>query len=174
VCGIHLPPNKMGWRIRRLGRKMAGVSGALTLERVRQDIDVLSRAGLDTATFVTEVDASLQRAVPFRASCVAMVDPASLLLTGTFKFGELYGNDTKDHEWGLIEYGQEEESCFVDLAVRDVPAMAMQLETGGDTHRSARMRELIHPHFGFSDELRVVARHGRKAWGGLALFRAVG
>jgi DNA-binding CsgD family transcriptional regulator len=153
---------------------MGDVAGSLTLERVRQDIDVLSRAGLDTATFVNEVDASLQRAVPFRASCVAMVDPASLLLTGTFKFGELYGNDTKDHEWGLIEYSLEEDSCFADLAVREVPAMAMQLQTGGDTHRSARMRELIHPHFGYSDELRLVARHGHQAWGGLALFRAAG
>lgn len=150
------------------------VAGALTLERVRQDIDVLSRAGLDMATFLHEMDQSLQRAVPFRGSCVAIVDPASLLLTGTYKFGDLHGNDTKDQEWGLLEYGEVDETSFHDLCVREVPAVGMQLATNGDISCSPRMRELLRPHFGYGDELRLIARDARRPWGGLALFRDVG
>lgn len=150
------------------------MAGALTLERVRQDIDVLSRAGLDMATFLHEMDQSLQRAVPFRGACVALVDPASLLLTGTYKFGDLQGNDSKDHEWGLLEYGAVDETSFHDLCVREVPAVGMQLATNGDTSRSPRMRELLRPHFGYGDELRLIARDARRPWGGLALFRDVG
>ncbi len=153
---------------------MGDVAGALTLERVRQDIDVLSRAGLDMATFLHEMDQSLQRAVPFRGSCVAIVDPASLLLTGTYKFGDLHGNDTKDQEWGLLEYGEVDETSFHDLCVREVPAVGMQLATNGDISCSPRMRELLRPHFGYGDELRLIARDARRPWGGLALFRDVG
>ena len=67
------------------------MASSLTLDRVRSDIDVLARAGLHMATFLEEVDASLQRAVPHVAACMATVDPATHLLTSTYKFGDLYG-----------------------------------------------------------------------------------
>jgi DNA-binding CsgD family transcriptional regulator len=140
---------------------------------VRSDVQVLARAGLDTPSFVEEVDASLRRAVPHAAACVATVDPATHILTGTFKFGDLVGRDERDHEWGHLEYGDPEPSAFAELVRRDQPACAMSLETDGDIARSPRMREFMQPAFGYTDELRMVARQGDRGWGGIALFRAV-
>ncbi len=142
----------------------------LTAERVRRDIEVLARGGLDIATFMAEVDDSLRRAVRSCASCVATLDPATNLLTGGFKFGDLAGRDEHDHEWGLVEYGQVESTSLTELARADLPAASIQISTGGDPQRSARMRDFITPYFGYSDELRVVARIGNRAWGGVAWF----
>ena len=66
---------------------------SLTFDRVRSDIDVLSRAGLDVATFMAEVAESVQRAVPHVATCMGTLDPATNLLTSTFKYGDLSGRD---------------------------------------------------------------------------------
>ena len=82
----------------------AHMAGSLTMDRVRSDVEVLSRAGLDVTTFVAEVEESVGRAVPHVAACMCTVDPATRLLTSTYKFGDLYGNDARDLEWGLIEY----------------------------------------------------------------------
>jgi hypothetical protein len=67
------------------GRHTGPVRPALTLQRVRRDIEVLAHAGFDTATFLVEVYESLQRAVPSTAACVATVDPATKLATGAFQ-----------------------------------------------------------------------------------------
>lgn len=144
----------------------------LTLERVRRDVEVVSRAGLDTATFVAEFHASVSRAVPSDAACMATVDPATRLLTGTYKFGDLAGNDVHDQDWGLIEYGpRHDPTSFVDLVDRPDPACAVGLEVHGEIDRSLRMRELIEPCFGYTDELRMVGRQHTRGWGGVALFR---
>lgn len=60
---------------------------SLATERVRRDVEVLARAGLDLDTFVAETLTSLRRALPFDAVCVGPLDPGTGLLTGTFKFG---------------------------------------------------------------------------------------
>ena len=150
------------------------VASELTLERVRRDVEVISRAGLDTATFVEELVASVQRAVPHVAACVATVDPATHLLTGTFKFGDLRGRDNNDHDWALVEYGDVDPTSFCDLVHRDDPACGMWLETGGDIQRSTRLRDLIGPVFGYRDELRMVGRQHDRGWGAVALFRGEG
>lgn len=150
---------------------MAAVPSDLTLERVRRDVEVISRAGLDTATYVAELVDSVQRAVPHVASCVALVDPATRLLTGTYKFGDLQGRNERDHDFGLIEYGAVDATTFAELVDRDVPGCGLTLETDGDLHRSTRIRELIQPHYGYGDELRMVGRHRDTGWGGMALFR---
>lgn len=150
------------------------MAGALTRERVRRDIEVLARAGLDTATFMAEVDASLRRAVPYDAACMVTVDPATHLLTSTYKFGDLAGRNDRDHEWAQVEYGGDDPTAFGRVARRDDPACAVHHETGGRPWRSLRMRAFIGPEFGYVDELRMAARDGTRAWGGLALFRTEG
>lgn len=148
------------------------MASELTLERVRSDIDVIARAGLDTATFVAELDASLARAVPHVAACIATVDPATRLLTSTYKFGDLYGRDEHDHEFGLIEYGGLDPTSFSLLIDRDVPACGLHQETAGDLSASVRLRDFISPLYGYGDELRMVGRHQSCGWGGMALFRS--
>ncbi|MGD7732055.1 LuxR C-terminal-related transcriptional regulator [Propionibacteriaceae bacterium G57] len=141
---------------------------ALLEQRVLRDVDVVARAGLDLETFWDEAMASISRAVPHSAACVALVDPSTLLLTGTLKFGELLGVDGHDHEWGLREYGDPEPTAFRELAHRAIPAVGMRLEDS----RSARLNDFMRPYYGFSDELRVVMRDQGQVWGALAMFRS--
>jgi DNA-binding CsgD family transcriptional regulator len=144
---------------------------ALAAERVRRDIEVLARAGLDVDTFVAESMASLDRAVPFDAVCLGTLDPSTRLLTGTFKLGSLRGVETHDHEWGLVEYGTSEPTAFLQLAASGVAAAGVRARTVSDD-ASARVEEFMRPHFGFADELRAVCRDERgHVWAGIALFR---
>jgi DNA-binding CsgD family transcriptional regulator len=143
----------------------------LTLQRVHRDVEVLAHAGLDTATFLAEVYESLDRAVASCAGCVATVDPATLLTTGAFKFGDLAGRDDTDEAWARLEYGHVEPTSFAELARTGVPAVGMHVATGGDVQRSRRMRELVQSGLGCTDELRVLASAGGQVWGGVALFR---
>jgi DNA-binding CsgD family transcriptional regulator len=143
----------------------------LTAERVRRDVEVVARAGLDIDSFLGEAVESLHRAVPHVAACLATVDPSTELLTGTRKFGDLQGRDSHDHEWGLIEYGSIEETTFTELSRAGVRAAGVHAVTNGEVSSSQRMREFMQPNFGYSDELRVVFRDGTSVWGGAALFR---
>ena len=152
-------------------RDTAGMVSGLTIDRVRNDVDVLSRAGLDSPTFLNETVSSLQRAVPNCAVCVATLDPATRLLTGTYKFGDLLGKDNRDHEWGLIEYGSVETTTFTELFSSGTPAAGVSLVTGGDVARSPRIGGFMRPHFGYSDEVRVLAQVGAQLWAALCFFR---
>ncbi|MCD9622388.1 helix-turn-helix transcriptional regulator [Rhabdothermincola salaria] len=147
------------------------MGSALTLRRVKSDIEVLARAGLDTSTFLAEADASLQRAVPHVAACIPILDPATNLLTGTYKFGDLFGRDDHDDEWGTIEFGGSDPTSFAELLRREQPAVGVHLATNGDVACSDRLRDLIIPHYGYADEARLLACEGARAWGAMALFR---
>jgi len=153
------------------GRLLAVAKG-LAAERVRRDVEVLARAGLDLPTFVEESMGSLRRAVPFDSVCVGTMDPSTSLLTGTLKLGNLRGVDEHDHEWGLIEYGTTEPTSFAGMAALGVTAVGVQAGTVGLPIHSARVEEFMRPHFGFADELRALCVDERgRAWAGIALFR---
>jgi DNA-binding CsgD family transcriptional regulator len=138
---------------------------SLTARRVQRDVDVVARAGLDIETFLQEAVESISRAVPHVGTCIATVDPSTLLLTGTLKFGDLRGQDEHDHEFGLIEYGDEEDSTFRRLAVSDRAATAVGAGS------SARVADFMRPNFGYTEEARVVMRDAGQVWGAMALFR---
>ena len=138
---------------------------SLTARRVQRDVDVVARAGLDIETFLAEAVDSISRAVPHVGACIATVDPSTLLLTGTLKFGDLRGQDEHDHQFGLIEYGDEEDSTFRRLASGDRAAVAVG---SGD---SARVADFMRPNFGYTEEARVVMRDAGQVWGAMALFR---
>ncbi|WP_404386326.1 helix-turn-helix transcriptional regulator [Knoellia locipacati] len=146
------------------------MANGLTAERVRRDVEVVARAGLDIDTFLTEAVESLQRAVPHVAACLATVDPSTELLTSTRKFGDLQGKDDHDHEWGFIEYGTVEPTGFLEMSRTGMTAAGVHA-THGDTERSLRMSSFMKPHFGYGDELRVLFRDNGQVWGGAALFR---
>ncbi len=154
------------------GRHTRYVAKGLAAERVRRDVEVLARAGLDLPTFVEEAMGSLRRAVPFESVCVGTMDPSTGLLTGTLKLGSLRGVDEHDHEWGLIEYGTNEPTSFAGMAAQGMTAAGVRAGTAGGPDRSARVEEFMRPHFGFADELRALCLDERgRAWAGLALFR---
>ncbi len=147
---------------------------ALAAERVRRDVEVLARAGLDLSTFVDEAMSSLQRAVAFDSVCVGTMDPGTGLLTGTLKLGSLSGVDEHDHEWGLIEYGLTEPTSFASMAGRGILAAGVQAGTLGHPGESVRVEEFMRPTFGFGDELRALCVDERgRPWAGIALFRQV-
>jgi DNA-binding CsgD family transcriptional regulator len=144
-------------------------------ERVRRDLEVVARAGLDLGDFLSEVDESMRRAVPYRALCVALFDPATQLCTRTYKLGELRSDPEADMQWGAIEYGSADPTRFSCLARREIPAAAVRLEGRTDSAATFRHDEFLRPGYGFSDELRVVARaDDGRAWGGFALHRRTG
>ncbi len=152
----------------------AHMAGSLTMDRVRSDVEVLSRAGLDVTTFVAEVEESVGRAVPHVAACMCTVDPATRLLTSTYKFGDLYGNDSRDLEWGLIEYSGTDPTAFSAMFAARRDSLGMVIETADAVESSPRMEQLIVPHYDYADEVRLIARQGDLAWGGMALFRGEG
>jgi DNA-binding CsgD family transcriptional regulator len=147
------------------------VATSLTVERVRRDVEVVARAGLDLDTFLAEAVESVSRAVPWVSACIATHDPGTHLLTSARKYGDLRGRDDHDHEFGLVEYGTVEPTAFTELAVAEVPAAGVHLSTNGDIERSGRMSTFMVPRFGFGDEARTVFRDGGQAWGAMALFR---
>lgn len=151
---------------------MAVMPSGLLAERVRRDVEVVAHAGLDLDTFLTETLLSLQRAVPFVAVCFGTVDPATQLLTGTRKYGDLAGRDERDHEWGLLEYGGWEPTTFTRMASEAVSAAAVHDRTGGHVEESPRVRELIRPGYGYGDELRTLCLDQGYLWGAAALFRS--
>ncbi len=146
----------------------------LTADRVRNDLDVLARAGLGVDDFLVEAADTLRRAVRWEAACMGLHDPATGMLTAGRKFGALAGMDTEDALFSLIEYGGEEPTSFAAIGQSAIPALGMREARRAEEGRSPRMDLLIRPLFGFGDELRLVFRDELGMWGGMALFRGEG
>jgi hypothetical protein len=147
----------------------------LTIDRVRSDVGVLARAGVETGEFLDELDAAVERVVPHVSMCSSTTDPATLMITATYKFGDLASTvGGHDHEWGLLEYMHPEPSSIPLLAGRSEACVTMFNETGGDLVRSRRMREIVVPTFAYGDELRLAARSNGRFWGGLSIYRGSG
>lgn len=148
------------------------MTGSLAAERVRRDVEVLARAGLDVDTFLEEAVASVRRAVPFVAACVGTMDPASGLLTGARKYEDLRGNNDKDELFGLIEYGGDDPTSYLRLIAAGVRSVGVFDALGGDIAGSPRLGEFHATYTGYRDELRSVFRDGTgQVWGGMGLFR---
>jgi len=149
----------------------AEVTSTLTAERVRGDVEVLSRAGLDLETFLSEAVASVSRAVPSVAVCVGTHDPATRMLTSSRKFGDLAGRNSHDGLFGQIEYDSAEATSYPEIAGSGVRALGVHLWFSGDVERSERMSRLMLPKFDYHDEARLTFLEGGRFWGGMALFR---
>lgn len=139
------------------------------IERARSGVEALARRGADTATFAADLAEHVRSVVPHSAACVVTLDPATGLLTGTYKFGALAGQHDLDGQWAEIEYGSDDPTRLSALARWEVPACATSHLPGG-AWESERMRRLIGP-VGYVDELRMVARSNGRSWGGMNLFR---
>jgi len=147
------------------------MSTALTQERVRSDLDVISRAGLTLDDFLAEAILALHRAVPSVAACVATMDPETLMFTSGRKYGALGEQEPHDRDFVRLEYQDEEPTSFRALALADRVSVGMAEEI---REPSTRTELLVRPVFGFADESRLLFRDAHGIWGGIALFRAPG
>ena len=144
---------------------------SLTADRVRSDVDVLSRAGLGLEDFLEEATESVGRAVPWVAACVATHDPTTRIISSARKYGDLVGHNDQDTLFARIEYGGEEPTAFQALHGTNRTAVAMHVATGGEVERSARMAQLMKPYYGYLDETRMLFADGDSYWGSMAIFR---
>jgi len=144
-------------------------------DRVVADVSVLARADMGLQTFAEEALRSLQRAVPHDGWTLNTVDPASLMPTGVYlRGGTAIGSAEHDRLWAQLEYGHHDPTSI--LAMVDTGRLAIGVHdlTGGDVTRSPRMRELMSPILGCTDELRGLATDGQNVWGAVFLHRRVG
>jgi len=147
------------------------MASALAVGRARSDIDVVSRAGLPLHQFADEATSALQSVVPFIAACVSTLDPATTMVSGTRKLGELTGRNESDVVWSQIEYGADDPTAITAMLRAGQVAVSVHEATDGAVERSVRFAELLVPNYAFRDEARVVFTDRAGAWGHVSLFR---
>jgi DNA-binding CsgD family transcriptional regulator len=150
---------------------MVSVRRILRTDDVRIRLSNLATAGLDLDDFAAGLLELLGRAVPHDIACLATTDPATELVTRTFKVN-LPGH--LDAEVARFEYEVDDVNLFREIARRRHPVGVLELDTDGEPERSPRWRDLLVPRFGQASELRAVFRAGTASWGLLAMFRPVG
>lgn len=133
--------------------------------RTRDNIERLARAGLDWVTFSVEATEKLRRAIPFDRSCWHMVDPGTVLFTGS-----LNQNVGCSGAWlAEYEYVAEDVNKWWFLARSGRRAGATSLATHGDLSRSARHRS--REAYGIGDELRGSFVVNGAYWGAAGFLR---
>jgi DNA-binding CsgD family transcriptional regulator len=136
--------------------------------RLHDRIEHLADAGLDWVTFSTEVTEQLRREIPFDRSCWHMVDPGTVLFTGSLNQNVgCSGTWLAEHEYVI-----EDVNKWSFLALSGRKAGASSIATHGDLSRSARHRS--HESWGIGDELRGAFVSGGVYWGAAAFLRDAG
>lgn len=133
--------------------------------RTRDKIVRMARAGLDWVTFSIEATEELRRAIGFDRSCWHMVDPGTVLFTGSVNQDVgCSGAWLAEHEYVI-----EDVNKWSFLAQSGRRAGATSLATHGDLSRSARHRS--QEAFGIGDELRGSFVLNGAYWGAVGLMR---
>jgi len=127
---------------------------------------------LDLPAYFDAVDRTLQRCLPFDASCWLSLDPGTELPTShvSRQFGFA-------HLMALVanEYLEDDVNKFALLGRAERPVGILSRATGGNLSRSARYVDTLAPNgYADGDELRAVFRDGAEAWGAVALHRRQG
>jgi hypothetical protein len=133
--------------------------------RTRRKIELLAHAGLDWVTFSSEATEELRRAIPFDRSCWHMVDPGTILFTGSLnqKVG-CSGAWLAEYEYVIDDVNK-----WSFLALSGRKAGATSLATNGDLSRSARHRS--QEGYGIGDELRGSFVADGNYWGAAGFLR---
>jgi DNA-binding CsgD family transcriptional regulator len=127
---------------------------------------------LDLPAYFDAVDRTLQRCLPFDASCWLSLDPGTELPTS--HVSRLFG---LAHLMALVanEYLEDDVNKFALLGRAERPVGILSRATGGNLSRSARYVDTLAPNgYADGDELRAVFRDGAEAWGAVALHRRQG
>jgi DNA-binding CsgD family transcriptional regulator len=134
---------------------------------VRQDIIRLCHQGLDWVTLARRATERIGRVVPHESSCWHTIDPATLLLTGSFV------QQLADGGFPLFtqcEYAREDVNKWSFLAQCHWPVGILTRVTHGDRDQSVRFRELLYPQ-GIEWELRASLVSDSLCWGALGFYR---
>jgi DNA-binding CsgD family transcriptional regulator len=157
-------PRILGLPRERLGTTIPGMERE-RLRRTRDKIVRLAHAGLDWVTFAAEATEDLRRALPFDRSCWHIVDPGTVLFTGS-----LNQQVGCSGAWlAEYEYVIEDVNKWSFLARSGRRAGATSLATHGDLSRSARHRS--HEAYGIGDELRGSFVVDGAYWGAAGFLR---
>jgi DNA-binding CsgD family transcriptional regulator len=127
-------------------------------------------AGMSPAALRKSVLPRMRRAVPFDALWWALVDPATLLFTQTYR--EEIPFDTGPY-FVENEFLGDDVNKWNDVAHDRGGARTLIGATAGEPSNSARYRDVFEP-LGLEDELRVVLRSRGSVWGFMCLHREQG
>ncbi|MBA6434427.1 LuxR C-terminal-related transcriptional regulator [Streptomyces sp. GMR22] len=140
------------------------------MRKLLNDIERISRLGLDSRTLRSRVMARLRQDVRYDAFCFGTIDPWTLLITDDVSGGIPPGNAAlASHN----EYLEDDVDKFADLARTGRTVGILSHSTGGDPRRSPRFHTVL-PIIGAEHELRAVFLADGECWGAVSLFRRGG
>ena len=129
------------------------------------DIDVVSRAGLPLHQFADEATSALQSVVPFIAACVSTLDPATTMVSGARKLGELTGRNESDVVWSQIEYGADDPTAITAMLRAGQVAVSVHEATDGASSGRCASPSSSCPNYDFADEARRGLHRPRRSVG---------
>jgi DNA-binding CsgD family transcriptional regulator len=137
-------------------------------------VDRVQRAcsrATDSTELLEVLGDEIRTLVPFDASMIFGVDPATMLAVAPSRV-EALDSGYCDIFWHG-EFHEQDANQFRDLARSATPAAALHVATGGVPTRSPRYRDYVVPQ-GFDDELRAVFRTGDATWAMAGFYRDKG
>jgi len=147
------------------------------VERLSDEIDVLSARGLPRSEFFAELGPRLRHVIDNDATCWHTLDPHTRLLTSDspdelIERGIFAPEETPAAGELIVrsEYVVEDVNTFAGLAARRVPVGILDQVTRGAPERSARYRDLLLP-AGIPHELRAAFVIRGRVWGAVHIAR---
>jgi DNA-binding CsgD family transcriptional regulator len=135
------------------------------LSATRAKLEQLVDAGLDWVSMATEATEELRRAIPFDRSCWHMVDPGTVLFTGSLNQNVgCSGTWLAEHEYAIEDVNQ-----WHFLARSGLYAGANSIATHGDLKQCVRYRS--QEAYGIGDELRGSFVANGAYWGAAGFIR---
>ena len=148
-----------------------------SVDRLREEIELLGARGLPRDEYFAELAPRLRRVIDNDASCWHTLDPHTRLMTSDAP-AELvergiFTAETATAAGELLvrsEYLVADSNTFAELAARRVPVGTLDQATRGRPERSARYRDLLEPS-GIPHELRAAFVIRGRVWGAVHIAR---
>ena len=149
----------------------------LSVDRLRQEIELLGARGLPRDEYFAQLAPRLRRVIDNDASCWHTLDPHTRLMTSDAP-AELvergiFTAETATTAGELLvrsEYLVQDSNTFAELAARRIPVGTLDQATRGHPERSARYRDLLEP-AGIPHELRAAFVIRGRVWGAVHIAR---
>ncbi len=153
------------------------VSPRWSVDRLREEIELLGARGLPRDEYFAQLAPRLRRVIDNDASCWHTLDPHTRLMTSDAP-AELvergiFTAETATTAGELLvrsEYLVPDSNTFAELAARRIPVGTLDQATRGRPERSARYRDLLEPS-GIPHELRAAFVIRGRVWGAVHIAR---